>query len=225
MKNVTRYGLIVFVFASMLLGACAAAPVTGASKVESASVAFTGTIDGISGSQWIVNGQSITVEPSVIRDGPFSVGDLVKVEVDVNQDGSITVTRVETPSSADLSDLPSLGDENSNGNTNDDSANVNSNANTNDDNSNASNSNDDNSNVSNSNDDNSNVSNSNDDNSNVGNSNDDNSNASNSNDANSNDDNSNAGGSDDDNSNDDNSNGADNDNSGGGNDNGGNTNG
>ncbi|MBK7453475.1 MAG: hypothetical protein IPJ46_07085 [Anaerolineales bacterium] len=225
MKKVTRYGLIVFVLASMLLGACAAAPVTGASKVESASVAFTGTIDGISGSQWIVNGQSITVEPSVIRDGPFSVGDLVKVEVDVNQDGSITVTRVETPSSADLSDLPSLGDDNSNGNTNDDSANVNSNANTNDDNSNASNSNDDNSNVSNSNDDNSNVSNSNDDNSNVGNSNDDNSNASNSNDANSNDDNSNAGGSDDDNSNDDNSNGADNDNSGGGNDNGGNTNG
>jgi hypothetical protein len=225
MKKVTRYALIVFVLASMLLGACAAAPVTGASKVESASVAFTGTIDGISGSQWIVNGQSITVEPSVIRDGPFSVGDLVKVEVDVNQDGSITVTRVETPSSADLSDLPSLGDDNSNGNTNDDSANVNSNANTNDDNSNASNSNDDNSNVSNSNDDNSNVSNSNDDNSNVGNSNDDNSNASNSNDANSNDDNSNAGGSDDDNSNDDNSNGAGNDNGGGGNDNGGNTNG
>ncbi len=225
MKKVTRYVLIVFVLASMLLGACAAAPVTGASKVESASVAFTGTIDGISGSQWIVNGQSITVEPSVIRDGPFSVGDLVKVEVDVNQDGSITVTRVETPSSADVSDLPSLGDDNSNGNTNDDSANVNSNANTNDDNSNASNSNDDNSNASNSNDANSNASNSNDDNSNVGNSNDDNSNASNSNDANSNDDNSNAGGSDDDNSNDDNSNGADNDNSGGGNDNGGNTNG
>lgn len=219
MNKVSRSVLIVFVLASMLLGACAAAPVTGASKVESASVAFTGTIDGISGSQWVVNGQSITVEPSVIRDGPFGVGDLVKVEVDVNQDGSITVTRVETPSSADLSDLPPLGDDNSNGDSNDDSSNVNSNANTNDDNSNVGNSNDDNSNASNSND----------DNSNVGNSNDDSSNDSNSNDANSNDDsnddNSNAGGSDDDNSNDDNSNGAGNDNGGGGNDNGGNTNG
>ena len=191
-----RYVLVLFVLASMLLGACAAAPASGSSKVETASVAYTGTIESISGTQWIVNGQTITVDPSVVRDGPFSVGDTVKVEVDVNQDGSITVTRVETPSSADLSDLPSLGNDNSNGNSNDD----NSNGNTNDDNSNLNangNTNDDNSNSSS----NSNDSNSNDDDSNT---NDDNSNDSNSND----DDNSNGG---DDNGND----------SGGGNDNGG----
>ena len=190
-----RYVLVLFVLASMLLGACAAAPASGSSKVETASVAYTGTIESISGTQWIVNGQTITVDPSVVRDGPFSVGDTVKVEVDVNQDGSITVTRVETPSSADLSDLPSLGNDNSNGNSNDD----NSNGNTNDDNSNLNangNTNDDNSNSSS----NSNDSNSNDD----SNTNDDNSNGSNSND----DDNSNGGG---DNGND----------SGGGNDNGG----
>ena len=151
-----RYVLVLFVLASMLLGACAAAPASGSSKVETASVAYTGTIESISGTQWIVNGQTITVDPSVVRDGPFSVGDTVKVEVDVNQDGSITVTRVETPSSTDLSDLPSLGndnsngnsnDDNSNGNTNDDNSNVNANGNTNDDNSNSSsNSNDSNSN-------------------------------------------------------------------------------
>ena len=191
-----RYVLVLFVLASMLLGACAAAPASGSSKVETASVAYTGTIESISGTQWIVNGQTITVDPSVVRDGPFSVGDTVKVEVDVNQDGSITVTRVETPSSADLSDLPSLGNDNSNGNSNDD----NSNGNTNDDNSNLNangNTNDDNSNSSS----NSNGSNSNGDDSNT---NDDNSNGGNSND----DDNSNGGG---DNGND----------SGGGNDNGG----
>ena len=191
-----RYVLVLFVLASMLLGACAAAPASGSSKVETASVAYTGTIESISGTQWIVNGQTITVDPSVVRDGPFSVGDTVKVEVDVNQDGSITVTRVETPSSTDLSDLPSLGNDNSNGNSNDD----NSNGNTNDDNSNLNangNTNDDNSNSSS----NSNDSNSNDDDSNT---NDDNSNGGNSND----DDNSNGG---DDNGND----------SGGGNDNGG----
>ena len=151
-----RYVLVLFVLASMLLGACAAAPASGSSKVETASVAYTGTIESISGTQWIVNGQTITVDPSVVRDGPFSVGDTVKVEVDVNQDGSITVTRVETPSSADLSDLPSLGNDNSNGNsnddssngnTNDDNSNLNANGNTNDDNSNSSsNSNDSNSN-------------------------------------------------------------------------------
>jgi len=171
MNKISRYALIVFVLASMLLGACAGAPSTGASKVEAASVAYTGTIDSINGNQWVVNGQAITVDPAVINDGPFAVGDTVKVEVEVAQDGSITVTRVELPSSLDLSGLPSLGDDNSNGNTNDDNsngntnvnANGNTNGNTNDDNSNGSNSNDDNSNGSNSNDDSSDDSNSNDD--------------------------------------------------------------
>jgi hypothetical protein len=205
MNKISRYVLAFFVLASMLLGACAgAAPVaTGGGKVEASSVAYTGTIESINGTQWVVNGQTITVDPSVVRDGPFNVGDMIKVEVQVVQDGTITATRVEIPSQSDLSDLSELGDDNSNdGNSND--------VNSNDDNSNMSNSNDDNSNVSNSNDVNSNISNSNDDNSNVSNSNDDNSNVSNSND---------------DDSNDDNSNGGSDDGSGGGNDNGGNGNG
>jgi hypothetical protein len=137
MKSKVSYVLAVFVLASMLLGACAGAPVTGASKVDAASVVYTGTIDSINGNQWIVNGQAITVDPAVIRDGPFKIGDTVKVEVNVNQDGTFTVTRVEVPSSADLSTLPSLGNDNSNVNSNDDNSNGNINDNANDDNSNA----------------------------------------------------------------------------------------
>jgi hypothetical protein len=137
MKSKVRYVLVAFVLASMLLGACAGAPATGASKVEAASVAYTGTIDSINGNQWIVNGQAITVDPAVIRDGPFKIGDTVKVEVNVNQDGTITVTRIEVPSSTDLSSLPSLGNDNSNVNSNDDNSNGNINDNANDDNSNA----------------------------------------------------------------------------------------
>ena len=147
MKKIANYVLIVTVLVSMLLGACTAAP--GAAKVDSAPVAYTGTIESIDGDQWVVNGQIITVDPSVVRDGPFKVGDVIKVEVAVSQDGSLTVTRVELPQADDLIQLPEMGDDNSNdANGND--------ANSNDDNSNGGNSNDDNGNGSNSNDDNTN---------------------------------------------------------------------
>ncbi|MCX6060148.1 MAG: DUF5666 domain-containing protein [Chloroflexi bacterium] len=165
MNKISRYVLVVFVFASMILSACSGAASSVASdggKVQASSIAYTGTIESINGNQWVVNGQTITVDPSVVNDGPFNVGDMVKVEVQIAQDGSVTVTRVEVPSQVDLSMLPGLGDDNSNS------------ANSNDDNSNAVNGNDDNSNSvngtksndNNGNDDNSNVSNGNDDNSN-----------------------------------------------------------
>lgn len=107
---------IVFVLASMLLGACAgAAPVVaGGGKVEASSVAYTGMIESINGSQWVVNGQTITVDPSVAGNGAFNVGDVVKVEVNVGRDGSLTLTSVEIPSQTDLADLPGLGNDNSN---------------------------------------------------------------------------------------------------------------
>ena len=179
MKRNSQYVLIIFVLASMLLGACAgAAPsVAGGGKVEASSVAYTGTIESINGTQWVVNGQTITVDPSVAGNGTFNVGDVVKVEVKVAQDGTLTLTSVEIPSQTDLSDLPGLGDDNSNdANDND--------ANGNDVNGNDVNGNDANGNDVNGNDDNSNNSNGNDGNTNDGNGNDDNSNNDNSDDGN-----------------------------------------
>ncbi|NOT03963.1 MAG: hypothetical protein HOP27_05120 [Anaerolineales bacterium] len=164
MNKISRYVLVVFALASMLLGACAgvAPSAPEGSKVQADSISYTGTIESINGSQWVVNGQTITVDPAVINDGPFNVGDVVKVEVQVAPDGSVTVTRVEVPTQDDLSQLPELGDDNSN------------NANSND-----INGNDDNSNNANGNDDNSNQANGNDSNSNGGNGNGDNSNGNN----------------------------------------------
>jgi hypothetical protein len=165
----------VVLLAAYVLSACggmlAASPSEQAAvKVDASLVAYTGTIEGMNGDQWIVNGQALTVGSDVIRDGPFQVGDTVKVEGTVNPDGSFTVSRVEAPSASDLTELSSLGDDNAN--SNDDNSND-ANANSNDDNSNDDNAN---SNDDNSNDDNANL-NSNDDNSNDdnGNSNDDNS--------------------------------------------------
>lgn len=163
MNKISKYLVVFFVLASMLLNACTGASPSqsGGGKVEASSIAYTGTIESINGNQWVVNGQTITVDPSVINDGPFNVGDMVKIEVQIAQDGSVTVTRVEVPSQVDLSQLPLIGDDNSNSaNSNDDSNSFNGNdVNGNGSNSNDSNGNAGNSNSSNGNDDNSNGSN------------------------------------------------------------------
>ena len=170
-----RFLSFVLTIATVLLSACGAAvaatPSAGvvAPKVDAVPVAFIGTINSMASDQWVINGNTITVAAAVVRDGPFSVGDQVKVEGAVSPDGSFAVIRVELPTPADLSSLPPFGStDDSNSNSND--------ANVNDGNTNAANVNDDNSNDSNINDDNSNDANSNDDNSNSANSNDDNGN-------------------------------------------------
>jgi hypothetical protein len=220
MKNF-RFLTFVLTIAALLLSACGAAASTATPAAESAvqnvdamPVAFVGIVDSIAGDQWVISGTTVTVDESIVRDGPFNIGDRIKVEGYVNPDGSFTVSRVETPTPQEvLTATPFVVDDSNETNAN---ANVND-GNSNDDNSNGVNSNDDNSNTANSNDDNG-GGNSNDDNSNTVNSNDDNGGG------NSNDDNSNTASSNDDsgggNSNDDNSNTANsNDDNGGGNSN------
>jgi uncharacterized membrane protein YgcG len=218
-----RFLSFVLTIATVLLSACGAAAATPsvgavAPKVDAVPVAFIGTINSMAGDQWVINGNTIMVAADVVRDGPFSVGDQVKVEGAVSPDGSFAVSRVEPPTATDLSSLPPFGStDNSNSNTND--ANIND-GNLNDANVNDVNSNDDNSNAANSNDgnvndDNDNDANSNDDNSNSVNSNDDNGNDDNGNDGNSNDDNGGGSNSNDDSGSDDSSGGGD-DNSGNG---------
>ncbi len=204
--------LIVGALASSACGAIAITPNAGSGTAAALPVAFIGIVDSMVGDQWVISGTTVTVAPEVVRDGPFAVGDQVKVEGIVGTDGSFTVTRVEAPTPQDVSTLSPFGNDNSNdanvndGNVNSNDANVNDgNSNDNGANTNDDNGNDDNSNNANSND---NGTNTNDDNG--GNTNDDN--GGNSNDDNSNDDN--GGNSNDDNGNDDNSGGGGNDDSG-----------
>ena len=181
MKNI-RFLTFILVIGTLVLSACGAAAATaapnvGAGRVEALPVAFVGIVDSIAGDQWVISGTTVTVDPAVVRDGPFAVGDQVKVEGIVNTDGSFTVSRVEAPTPQDISTLPELGNDNTNeANTND--ANIND-ANVNDDNSNGAGF-DDNGNGANTNDDNGGATNANDDNG--GNTNDDNGGGSNSND-------------------------------------------
>jgi len=146
MKNQFRSLFVLMALVAVLVSACgpeAAVDETssGGDKPRAALVEFTGVIESIDGNQWIVNGQSITVDDTILRDGPFQVGDTVKVEAEVQADGSVVVTRVELPA------LPATQDPNANANDNSNSSLDNANSNTNDSSLNGGiNSNDDNSN-------------------------------------------------------------------------------
>jgi len=137
----------IFLVISYLLSACGAVGLQSVGnqeqsvvQVQSQEIAYTGVIEAINGSQWMINGVEVTVEPSVIQGGPFIVGDTVKVEGTVSSDG-LVVMQVQSPTAADLTGLPALGDSvdavaddnnNSNINTNsDDDDNQNTNLNTN----------------------------------------------------------------------------------------------
>src|SRR5512138_3357858 len=183
MKNI-RFLTFVLILGALVLSACGAAPATAtpdaanSGKMEAMRVAFVGTVDSIAGDQWVISGTTVTVDETVVRDGPFSVGDRVKVEGQVNPDASFTVSRVEAPAPQDTATLTPFPVDNANEALD--------NANINDDNSNDVNINDDNGNDTNINDDNGNDANSNDSNINDdnggGNTNDDSSSSANNND-------------------------------------------
>ncbi len=104
-----RMGIILV---GILLSACAAAPARTSAPADlagdqtlSSEVVFMGAIESMNGDQWVINGQTIKVDQSVVRDGSFLVGDTVKVEAVVTADGSITAQRVESPSVADLVEM------------------------------------------------------------------------------------------------------------------------
>jgi hypothetical protein len=140
MKRISSQAITItiLILATLLLSACGAgtgAATVGAVQSTAAPAAYRGIVDSISGNQWTVNGQTITVDPSVVLGGPFNAGDPIRIEGSRDSPGSFKVTRVSIPSGQDLSALPLFGsDDNSNGNGNTNSnanSNANANANTN----------------------------------------------------------------------------------------------
>jgi hypothetical protein len=136
MKKLSYVLVLVLALTAMIISACGgsaaistpdSSAVSGG-KPQASVVEFTGVIETINGNEWTVNGQKITVDPAVVRDGPFSVGDSVKVEVQVQVDGSMVVSRVETQGAADNSNDANSNVTNSNSNSN---GNANDNDNTN----------------------------------------------------------------------------------------------
>lgn len=127
--------LAVMTFA-LLLSACGGAAVSAeptAGKAQAALVQFTGIIEAMDGDQWTVNGQVLTVDPSLLGGKTFKVGDTIEMEVEVRSDGAIVVKRVsgsDDDNSNDDDDSDLNGNSNDNANLND-NGNSNSNSNNN----------------------------------------------------------------------------------------------
>lgn len=106
MKSIKILGGMM-ILAGILLSACApsaspAAPANGGGGKSLSDITFTGVIESMTGDQWTINGQVVKVDPSVLQDGPYAVGDTVTVEAVVDTDGSVIAQRVEIPSAADV---------------------------------------------------------------------------------------------------------------------------
>lgn len=186
MKGFPRLFLVLMATVAMLVSACggsATSPVAedtslGSGKPLASLIEVKGYIEGISGNQWTINGQVVTVDQAMLDDdddlSDYQVGDYIEIEAEVSTDGSLVAKEVD--------DSSDDGNENDDSNSNDDDLGGIGNSNDNDDDSN------DNDDDSNDNDDDSN-SNDNDDDSND---NDDDSNSNDDDDSNDNDDDSNS---------------------------------
>lgn len=106
MKIAPRSFFLFFVIVSVLaLNACgptaapakAGRPASGISGVSNgpSAVEFTGTVESISASQIVVNGQTIAVDSSTALGGSFQPGDNVQVSANVQPDGSILASRIK----------------------------------------------------------------------------------------------------------------------------------
>lgn len=129
MHTSTRIFVVsVLLVAAYVAGACGgtlpAAPVddTAAIKVLAAEVEFTGTVESIDGDVWVVDGQSVTVDLQNV-DPNIQVGDTVKVEGVVAEDGTITATEIESSVDDDVDDADDADDDDADDDDADDDAN------------------------------------------------------------------------------------------------------
>lgn len=80
-----------------------------ASSVEHIPPTWTGRIESMQGSDWMVDGRSITIDSAAAGEQSFDVGDLVAVEISPNPDGqwqALSIVRLEGDTLAEvLADL------------------------------------------------------------------------------------------------------------------------
>jgi hypothetical protein len=112
-----------------LLSACSGtipqpADSVGIPNVQVNDVVFTGVVEAIGDSQWTISGQPVSLDVSTVVDPNIQVGDIVKVEASVGQDGVVVAAKVEASSANDDNANSNPSNDNA-GNTNDNTANSN----------------------------------------------------------------------------------------------------
>lgn len=157
MQKQYRFIVSALLLGAFLLSACSGAlpgqddSPQGTAGTQATEVVFTGTVQSMGGGQWQISGQPVGVDGFTSVDPKVKVGDIVRVEARVFQDGSVLALKVESSlpddtansNGSNSNDIAANSNDiavnsndasNANANTND---NANTNANTNDDNSNS----------------------------------------------------------------------------------------
>lgn len=142
MQKSYRFLLSALILGAFLLSACSGAvpqpdDSSDGSAGTSSEVVFTGTVQSMGGAQWSISGQSVEVDDSTAVDSSIQVGDIVRVEANVSQEGAVLALKIESSSPGDDSNANDANSNDDNANTNGDDGNTNENTNDVDDNSNA----------------------------------------------------------------------------------------
>ena len=102
MKGIHRFKFttIFLVFAYLLNACTGAAPQSttsiGDGKSQSMEVAFTGKVEAFSTDSITVSGQTVSIDASTALDNSIQVGDIVKIEAQVFDSGTVLALKVET---------------------------------------------------------------------------------------------------------------------------------
>lgn len=143
MQKSYRFLLSALILGAFLLSACSGAVPQqddssgGSAGTQSSEVVFTGTVQSMGGAQWLISGQSVEVDGSTAVDSSIQVGDIVRVEANVSQDGIVLALKIESSRPDDDSNDNDANSNDDNANANGDGGNMNDNINGADDNSNA----------------------------------------------------------------------------------------
>ena len=141
MQKSYRFLVSILFLGAYLLSACSGAALpqqddsAGSPGSSQTQAVFTGTVESMGGTQWLISGQQVGVDDSTSVDPNVKVGDIVKVEANVSQDGIVLALKIESSKPDDVGANDNVANANDS-NSNDDNANVNDNTNTGDDNSN-----------------------------------------------------------------------------------------
>jgi hypothetical protein len=130
MRNHKQYKLLsVVLILAYMLSACGSVPALPGGQLpqgdQSQEVVFGGTVEAMGAGQWVVSGRSVSFSNSTAVDANIQVGDPVKVEAVVDQDGNVTALRIESASPDDLASGNSNDVSTNDGNLTDNAANSN----------------------------------------------------------------------------------------------------
>jgi len=95
-----------FLLAGYLLAACGGTLADSAGSVESPkvqedAVVFTGIVEAMNAAVWTIDGQMLVLDPQATLDPTIAVGDSVRVEAHVLDNGALVAFKVESSASDD----------------------------------------------------------------------------------------------------------------------------